>query len=307
LGSSYPKGMSDAFEPSEQFVTEVQRATSNKLKIVLFAAGEVVPGLQVFDAVAGGRSIELGWTYAGYYFGKEPALAAIGGDLPLGLNAVDFVRWLEGTGQVARDRLFAELGVKAFPCSIVGARGLWLRKQVSRVDDMRGLKLRVGGVTAAALQSMEVIPQQVAGGDIYPALESGTIDGATFLTPNIDEQLGFNKVAKYYYYPFGEPSFSIISDLIINTKIWNDLEPAAKAVIQSSCQQQLRNDVRKLSNGATPEASAALDRMRAGGTIITPLPDPIAARYRSSVDQKLDREIKSPAGLEVWHSLKTAR
>jgi TRAP-type mannitol/chloroaromatic compound transport system substrate-binding protein len=172
---------------------------------------------------------------------------------------------------------------------------------------MRGLKVRVGGITGAALQSMGVIPQQLAGGDIYPALESGTIDGVTFSTPNMDEMLGFNKVAKYYYYPFGEPSFSIITDLIINMNIWNNLEPAAKAVIQSACQQQLRNDVRKLSNGATPEASAALDRMRARGTVITPLPEPIAARYRSSVGQLLDREIKSPAGLEVWRSLKTAR
>jgi TRAP-type mannitol/chloroaromatic compound transport system substrate-binding protein len=248
-------------------------------------------------------SVELGWTFASYYFGKDPVFAFVGGNLPLGIDAAAFVRWMEGTGKAVRSEVFAVYGVKAFPCSIAGPKGLWLRKEVRGLEDMKGLRLRIGGTTGLALQSTGVIPQQIAGGDIYPALEKGTIDGVEWLTPPMDEKLGFYKAAKYYYYTFGEPSFSGISDLIVNKKVWDELEPNARDVIENACHRQLHTDLGKLSEGVTP----ALQRMTAGGVVVGRLPEAIAASYRQGAVAFLEQAIKSPTGLSAWKSLKAAR
>ena len=302
LASSFPKVLTEGFQPSEQFVQEVQSATSNRLKVQLFAAGEIVPGLQVLDAVMSG-SVELGWTLAPYYIGKNPAFAVIGGGLPLGIDATTFVRWLEGPGKAVRAEVFAEFGVIAFPCSIAGPKGLWLRKEIKALDDVKGLKLRLGGATALALLPTGLIPQQISAGDIYPALQKGTIDGLEWFTPPMDEKMGWNKAAKYYYYPFGEPTFSTISDLIINKRVWDELEPAAQDVIENACRRQLHNDLGKLSDGVT----AATQRMRAEGTVIGRVPEPIAAKYLAGAKAYVEENITSSAGLAVWHSLRAAR
>ena len=275
LASSFPKVMTEIVEPSEQFVREVQRVSSGRLKVQLFAAGEIVPGLQVLDSVMNG-TIELGWTFAFYYFGKNPAFAFIGGGVPLGIDATTFVRWLEGPGKAVRAEVYTEAGVKAFPCSISGPKGLWLRKEVKRLNDLKGLKLRVGGTTSLSLLATEIVPQQLATGDICPALEKGTIDGLEWFTPPMDEKMAWHKVAKYYYYPFGEPTFSAVSDLLVNKKVWDELEPAARNVIENACRRQLHNDLGRLSDGA----AAAMQRMRALGAIIDRLPEPIAAKHR---------------------------
>jgi TRAP-type mannitol/chloroaromatic compound transport system substrate-binding protein len=302
LTSSYPKSMTDIYAPTEQFVREVESAAPSKLKMQLFAAGEIVPGLQVLDAVQNG-TVELGWTFAAYYWGKEPAFAAASGAVPFGIDASAFARWMQGSGKSVRDQLFATFGVKAIPCSITGPKALMLRKPVKGVDDMKGLKLRVGGATAQALAAMGVVPQQVAGGDIYPKLEKGEIDGAEWLTPPMDEKLGFTKVARYYYYPFGEPTFSVVSDLIINKKVWDELEPAAQQVFESACSKQLQSDLARLSDGVMP----ALQRMAAGGAIIGRLPDAIAAKFRQGASDTLEQNIKSAPGLALWRSLKSVR
>jgi len=292
LASSVPGSITDVFEPAQQFVKEVQTITSGRLKVQLFAAGEIIPGLQVLDSVMNG-SVELGWTLAYYYFGKDPAFSFLGGGVPLGIDAATFVGWMEGTGKAVRAEVFETFGVKALPCSIVGPRGLWLRKEVRSLDDLKGLKLRIGGVTGAALNRMGVIPQQLAAGDIYSALEKGAIDGLEWLTPPMDEKMAWYKVAKHYYYPFGEPSFSAISDLIVNKTVWDELEPAARNVIENTCHRQLHMDLSKLSQGVAP----ALQRMSAGGAVVGQLPDSIAAKYRREATDILEQGIKSPAGL----------
>jgi len=302
LTSSFPKSLTDVYAPSEQIVREIEFTTSSKLKLGLFAAGEIVPGLQVLDSVQNG-SVELGWTIGAYYFGKDLAFAAASGWVPLGIDATGFVRWMQGSGSGVRDQLFSTFGVKAFPCSIAGPKGLWLRKAVKSLDDMKGLKLRIGGATAQAMSVMGVVAVQLAGGDIYTALEKGTIDGADWLTPPMDEKLGFHKVAKYYYYPVGEPTFSFVVDLLINRRVWDELEPAAQQAFESACNKQLLADLARLSDGAMP----ALQRMAAGGAVIGQLPDAIAAKYRQGAIDTFDQSIRSTAGIALWRSLKAVR
>jgi TRAP-type mannitol/chloroaromatic compound transport system substrate-binding protein len=246
----------------------------------------------------------MGWTVAQYYFAKNPAFAAIGGGVPLGINAAQFVRWLEGEGKRVRADLYAEtLPVMALACSINGPKGLWLRKEVRRLEDLKGLRLRVGGTSALSLQSTGIVSQQLSAAEIYPALEKGTIDGLEWFTPPMDEKLGWHKVAKYYYYPFGEPTFSTVSDLLINRRVWDELDPSSRNLLESACQQQLRSDSSKLADGV----SASLARFKAGGTAVASVPDTIIATHRQGAEAYLDQNVRSPAGLAAWRSLKAAR
>lgn len=301
LASSFPSAMKEVSEPSQQFVKELHIASAGRLKVQLFAAGQIVPGLQVLDSVSSG-SIELGWTPATFYVAKNPAFAAIGGGLPLGIDAATFVRWLEGPGRTLRARVYEEAGgVKSFPCSINGPRGLWVRKELKSLDDLRGLKLRVPPATQLALQPFGVVAQQIAASDIYPALEKGNIDGLEWMTPPMDEKLGWHKAAKFLYYPFGEPTFSSISDLLVNKRVWDELDPSLQNIIEQTCRSQLHNDMAKLDDGV----QGALQRMRATGAVISPTPGPISAKYRERVRIDLDQGITSPAGKAAWNSLRS--
>jgi TRAP-type mannitol/chloroaromatic compound transport system substrate-binding protein len=119
----------------------------------------------------------------------------------------------------------------------------------------------------------------------------------------MDEKLGWHKVAKYYYYPFGEPTFSTVSDLLINRQVWDGLDTSSKQLFEAACQQQLRSDYSKLTDGV----SASLTRFKAGGTVVGPVPDAIIATHRQGAEAYLDQNVRSSAGLAAWRSLKAAR
>ena len=110
--------------------------------------------------------------------------------------------WYQGGGMELGNEFFKKYDVIGFPCGNTGTQmGGWFRKEIKTVADLSGLKFRIGGIAGQVLQKVGVVPQQLAGGDIYPALEKGTIDAAEWVGPYDDEKLGFQKVAKYYYYP----------------------------------------------------------------------------------------------------------
>src|SRR6202042_2457487 len=184
-----------------EFAKYVAEMTDNKFQIQVFSAGEIVPGLQALDATSNG-TIEMSHTVSYYYVGKDPTFA-IYASVPFGLNArMQNSWWYQGGGQELGNEFFKKFGVIGFPCGNTGTQmGGWFRKEIKTVADLSGLKFRIGGIAGQVLQKVGVVPQQLAGGDIYPALEKGTIDAAEWVGPYDDEKLGFQKVAKYYYYP----------------------------------------------------------------------------------------------------------
>ena len=145
-----------------------------------------------------------GQTAAYYYFGKDPSFVFETG-LPFSMNQRQYYAWLEyhGGGNQLINEFYKDYNIRCLPvrrhrsCQMGG----WFRKEINSMDDMKGLKFRVGGFAGLILTRLGVVPQQIAGGDIYPALEKGTIDACEWVGPYDDEKLGFNKVAKYYYYP----------------------------------------------------------------------------------------------------------
>ena len=201
LTSSFPKSLDTLYGGAETFTKAVAEATDNKFQIRVFAAGEIVPGLQVADAIQNG-TVEMGHTASYYYFGKDPAFA-FGTAVPFGLNTRQQDAWLtQGGGEQALNDFYKDYKIFGLACGNTGAQmGGWFRKENKSVDDMKGLKMRIGGFGGQVMTKIGVVPQQIAGGDIYPALEKGTIDAAEWVGPYDDQKLGFNKVAPHYYYP----------------------------------------------------------------------------------------------------------
>ena len=201
LASSFPKSLDTIYGGGEQLSKYVAEMTDNKFQIQVFAAGELVPGLQALDATSNG-TVEMSHTVSYYYVGKDPTFA-IFASVPFGLNTRMQNSWLDqGGGNDLANEFYKKYGVLGMPCGNTGTQmGGWFRKEIKTVADLQGLKMRIGGIAGQVLAKVGVVPQQLAGGDIYPSLEKGTIDAAEWVGPYDDEKLGFQKVAKYYYYP----------------------------------------------------------------------------------------------------------
>src|SRR5688572_11916317 len=201
MASSFPKSLDTLFGGGEIITRRVAEMTEGKFQIRLFAGGEIVPGLQVLDAVQNG-TVESGHTAAYYYIGKDPAFA-FATAMPFGLNARQQNAWMYyGGGMQAMAGLFKEYGCVQFPGGNTGVQmGGWYRKEIQTVNDLKGLRMRIGGLGGQVLAKLGVVAQQIAGGEVYQALERGTIDAAEWVGPYDDEKLGFDKVAKFYYYP----------------------------------------------------------------------------------------------------------
>src|SRR5256714_1771412 len=270
LTSSFPKSLDTIYGGAEQLSKYVAEMTDNKFQIQVLAAGEVVPGLQALDATSNG-TVEMCHTACYYYVGKDPTFA-IYASVPFGLNARQQNSWwYQGGGMELGNEFFKKSGVIGFHAGNTGAQmGGWFRKEIKAASDLSGLKFRIGGIAGQVLQKLGVVPQQIAGGEIYPALEKGTIDAAEWVGPYDDEKLGFYKVAKFYYYPGwweGGPEL----DLFVNTKAWESLPKDYQSILESACAEANVDMVAKY-DALNP---AALRRLVAAGAQLRPPSPPI--------------------------------
>jgi TRAP-type mannitol/chloroaromatic compound transport system substrate-binding protein len=222
LVSSYPKSLDTLYGGAEDLARRVFELTGGRFQIRPYQAGEIVPGGQVLDAVQAG-TVEAGHTYGPFYIGKNPALAFDGG-VPFGMTYRQHNAWMRyGGGLELLRGVYADFGLIQFPGGNTGAQmGGWFRKEIRALSDLRGLRMRIPGLGGLVMGRLGVVPQTLAAGDIYPALERGSIDATEFSGPYDDEKLGFYKVAKYYYYPsFWEPSAQL--SFLVNLKEWQRL------------------------------------------------------------------------------------
>jgi TRAP-type mannitol/chloroaromatic compound transport system substrate-binding protein len=233
LTASWPKSLDTLYGGCEYFCKRVAEITDNRFQIQSFAAGELVPGLQVLDAVSNG-TVEMGNTALYYYWGKNPAFT-FGTALPFGLNTRQHISWLLfGGGQDMINDLLREHNAYGIPTGSTGAQmGGWFRKEIKSTEDFKGLKFRIGGFAGTIIAKVGGSPQQIAAGDIYPALEKGTIDAAEWVGPYDDEKLGFVKVAKYYYYP-GWWEGTGQGHNVINLEKWNALPKPYQAALTAA-------------------------------------------------------------------------
>ena len=279
LTSSFPKSLDTLYGAAEVFSKAVAEATDNKFQIQTFAAGEIVPGLQAADAVQNG-TVEMAHTASYYYVGKDPTFSLYTAQ-PFGLNTRMQAAWMAfgGGEQIAND-FFKKYNFLAIPCGNTTCQmGGWFRKEIKTVDDLKGLKFRIAGYAGNIFSKLGVIPQQLAGGDIYPALEKGTIDAAEWVGPYDDEKLGFVKVAKYYYYPGWWEGGAMLHNFI-NLDKWASLPKNYQQIVRSA--SALANDwmIAKYDN----ENPGAIRRLVASGAELRPFPPEVmAACYKATM------------------------
>ena len=201
LASSFPKTLDTIFGAADTFTRRVALLTGGRFQIRSFAGGEIVPGLQVMDAVQAG-TVEMGHTASYYYFGKDPTFS-FDTSMPFGLTSRQQTAWFDqGGGRELMREFFRGYGIVNFLGGNTGTQmGGCYRKPVKSVADIKGLKIRIAGLAGRVMERMGAVPQQIAGADVYPALEKGTIDAAEWVGPYDDEKLGLAKVAPYYYSP----------------------------------------------------------------------------------------------------------
>jgi TRAP-type mannitol/chloroaromatic compound transport system substrate-binding protein len=267
LTSSFPKSLDTIFGAAETFSKFVAEATDNKFQIQIFAAGELAPGLEAAN-VTGAGSVEACHTASYYYWGKDPTYA-FGTAVPFGLNNRMQNAWMYHAGGIdLMNEFYATQNLFALPCGNTGAQmGGWFRKEINSVADLSGVKMRIGGFGGKVISKVGVVPQQIAGGDIYPALEKGTIDAAEWVGPYDDEKLGFYKVAPFYYYP-GWWEGGAMLHVMVNSAKWAELPPSYQAIVRaaseaSNCDMQAKYDAQN---------PGALRKLVAGGAQLRPFP-----------------------------------
>jgi TRAP-type mannitol/chloroaromatic compound transport system substrate-binding protein len=283
--SSFPRSLDTVYGAAPIFAKAVAEMTDNKFQIQVFASGEIVPGLNAADAVTGG-TVEMAQTASYYYVGKDPTYA-FGTIVPFGLNSrMQNAWWFFGGGQQLMNDFYKKANIYAIPCGNTGTQmGGWFRKEIKEPSDFNGLKFRIGGYAGRVLQKLGCVPQQIAGGEVYPALEKGTIDAAEWVGPYDDEKLELYKVAPYYYYP-GWWEGSAMLHNFINLDKWNALPPAYKAVVRTAS-EMANGWMQAKYDDLNP---AALKRLVAAGAKLTPFPPAV-----------MDACLK--AALELYHEV----
>ena len=233
LASRFPKSLDTIYGGAEVLAKRVAAITGGKFQISVHAAGEIVPVFGVVDAVQTG-AVECSHT-ASYYFACKNRAFAFDTTLPFGLNQRQQNAWMAYSGgkQLVGD-FMREYGIVSFAGGNTGVQmGGWFRKEVKTVADLKGLKMRVAGLGGEVMARLGAVPLQLPGGEIYQALEKGTIDTAEWVGPYDDEKLGFNKVAPHYYYP-GWWESNLQYSFYINSKTWDALPKDYQAAFEAA-------------------------------------------------------------------------
>jgi TRAP-type mannitol/chloroaromatic compound transport system substrate-binding protein len=300
LASSFPKSLDTIYGGAEVMAKRVSEATGGKFQIQVFAAGEIVPGPGVLDAVKD-NTVEMGHTASYYFFGKDPTYA-FDCAIPFGMNNRQLDAWMRhGNGTKLMGDFFAKSNIISVPCGNTGVQmGGWFRKEIKTVADLTGLKMRIGGFAGAVITKLGAVPQQIPGGDIYPALEKGTIDAAEWIGPYDDQKLGFNKVAKFYYYPGwweGGPQLSAY----INAKKYAELPKEYQTILQIAC-ADAHVDMMAKYDAKNP---TALKQLVGSGTQLRPFPKEVMdACYKAAMELYAETSAKNPEFKKVYDDYK---
>lgn len=285
MQSAFSSKLSIIGEAASRFEEVIEAMSGGTLRIKFFEPGALVPSLEGFDAVKAG-SIDAMWGASAYHVGKIPALSWFTA-VPFGPRAGAYLAWMRyGGGDEIYDQVYAEQGVKGLHCLVIAPEASgWFRDEIRSVEDLKGLKVRYGGLGAKVLSKMGVSTQLIAPADIYPALERGVIDAAEFSMPSIDLALGFHQVAKHYYFP-GWHQQASIGELLVNLENWRALSDQHRTIIEVACGDSL--------NWSFVRSEAmqfkALIELKEKGVIIHRWPDSMLKQFEAKWQEVLAEE-----------------
>lgn len=278
LAASMTRTLDVTYGGLETLAKWVAQATGGRFQIQVFAAGELVPAFGVLDAVGNG-TVQLGFGASFYYIGKDPTFA-FDCALPFGLTTRQQTAWMmQGGGMALMRDLYKDYNVYNIPCASTGAQmGGWFRKEIHSLHDLKGLKIRVGGLAGQVLSRLGATPQVIPTSEVYPALERGTLDAAKLAAPHDDERAGLNRIARYYYMPGWAEGTTQLS-MYINLDAWRALPPEYQSILETAC-QRMNIETQARFDAINP---GAIQRMVNSGTQLRRFPDDMLhAAYREA-------------------------
>lgn len=299
LVTSWPKNFPGLGTAPERFAELVNTMSAGRLNVKVYGAGEIVPALEVFDGVQNGTA-EMGHSGAYYWKGKHPATQFFTA-IPFGLNAQEMSSWLHnGGGQELWDELYAEFNLKPFAGGSTGVQMAgWFNKKIESLDDLKGLKMRIPGMGGEVLKRLGGAPVNVPGGELFTALQTGSIDATEWVGPYNDMAFGLYKAAKYYYYPgWHEPGSTM--EFTINMDAWNALPDDLKAIVDVATKAVHLS----VLDEYTARNNLALEQLKnEHGVQVLRLPDDVLKSLRS-VAQEVAQEVaeSSPMAAKVYES-----
>ena len=304
LTSSFPRGLDTIYGAADIFAERLSQLTEGRFTVRSYPAGEIVPGLQVLDAVQMG-TVQMGHSASYYFKGKNPALA-FDCSVPFGLTARQQNAWLyRGGGLELMRKLLADFNVISFPGGNTGIQmGGWFRREINSAADLGGLKMRIPGLGGEVMARLGATVQVLAGGDIFPALERGAIDATEWVGPYDDEKLGFFKIAKYYYYPgWWEPGPSL--SFYVNQDAWAKLPKEYQYAVEVAAAEA---NERMLTNYDALNPPA-LERLLNQGVEMRPFADDIMAAARRESFALYEEQAAADAGYrevyQAWQKFRT--
>jgi len=303
MQSTYPGSLTQLGTLGKRIDEQIALVSDGDIRITFQEPGAIVPALEVFDAVASG-AVDAGWSTPGYWAGKVPSLQLFAA-VPFGPSAPEYLAWYYfGGGRDMFYDIYGQHGIHSEICAIIAPEASgWFKKEINSTADLQGLKMRFFGLGAKVMEKMGVSTQLLAGGDIYPALELGTIDATEFSMPAIDLKLGFYQVADNYYFP-GWHQQSTMFDLMMNKDAYDELSDVQKAQINSVCGDSIRYG---LAEGEAIQF-AALNELKEKGVKIHRWSPEILAEYEKAWEEVNADLVASDAEYKkVWDSLSTFR
>lgn len=303
MQSTYPGSLTQLGTLGKRIADQIGVVTGGAIEVEFQEPGALVPALEVFDAVSSG-AVELGWSTPGYWAGKVPALQLFGA-VPFGPSAGEYIAWLKfGGGQEIFDEIYAESNVKSLFCGVIAPEASgWFRTEINSPEDLQGLKMRFFGLGAKVMEKLGVSTQLLAGGDIFPALELGTIDATEFSMPAIDLNLGFYQVAKHYYFP-GWHQQSTMFDLMINLDLWESLDEQTQTQLEVICDASIAYG---LAEGEAIQG-AALAELEEKGVTIHKWSDEMLGAFEAAWVEVVAEQVAGNADFaRAWESLSNFR
>jgi TRAP-type mannitol/chloroaromatic compound transport system substrate-binding protein len=280
MSSSYPKSTDAIFGTAKILCRYVAEATDNKFQIQAYAAGELTPSRQALDAATSG-SVDCAFTPLHFYYYKDPVLG-VGSGLPFGLNARHQLSWWAfGGGNEIVNAALKKLNVYGIPAGSTGAQmGAWFKKEINTLEDLKGLRIRVGALGAPIFERVGAKAHYLSHADVYSALETGTIDAAEFICPHDDERLGIAKLAKYNYHPCWWESGGMVH-LVVNLERWDALPRSYRAIVERACNSANSWMLARYDALNPP----ALKRLVAAGALLKSFPQPVLeACHKAATD-----------------------
>ena len=303
MGSAFPGALVQLGTLGTTLASTVNKISDGNVELKFYEPGALVPALELFDAVSTG-AVDAGWSTPGYWAGKVPALQFFTA-VPFGPAVGEYMAWFYyGGGQELYDELYSRHNIKGMLCGIIAPEASgWFQKEINSVDDLKGLKMRFFGLGAKVMEKLGVSTQLIAGGDIFPALELGTIDATEFSMPAIDLELGFYQVAKHYYMP-GWHQQSTYLELMMNLDRWNSLNSTQQAQIGAACGENFRIAI------AEGEAIqfGAIAELKSKGVTVHRWSDDMLGEFSAAWDAVVAEEAAAdPDFAKVWNSMQEFR